>query len=290
MPFWVLYRLSDCLYLIIYYTVGYRKKVVMHNLAIAFPEKTIKERVTIAQKFYKNFCDYIVESIKLISLSDREFDKRCKGDFSIIDELARKGKNIQIHGGHQFNFEYFNLVAARNIHEIPFVGVYMPITNKFFNKIIYKIRSRYGTVLIAKPVFKTYYRQLLRERYVMMLGADQNPGYINIQYWMNFFGKPAPFVIGPDKGAVKNNLAVVFLQCKKPKRGYYVYECTEITENAGDFKKGELTLLYRDFLERIIKDDPANYLWTHKRWKYEFKEEYQKQWIDKAEPYHGTGS
>jgi KDO2-lipid IV(A) lauroyltransferase len=277
----MLYFISDGLYFLAYYVVGYRKKVVMHNLSIAFPEKTLLERKRIAKGFYKNFCDYIVESIKLLSMNDRVFDKVCKGDFSIVDKLAREGKNIQIHGGHQFNFEYCNLVTARNTHEIPFVGVYMPITNKLFNKVIYKIRARYGTELISRHDFKKYYRALLKRRYVMTLGADQNPGYVNIQYWLNFFGKPAPFVTGPEKGAVANNLAVVFIQSKKVKRGHYVYECVEVTANAAETKKGELTLLYRDFLEKIIREEPSNYLWSHKRWKYEFKEEYHKQWIDK---------
>ena len=278
--FFILYFIADGLYLITYYIIGYRKKVVMDNLAVAFPEKTISERRKIAKGFYRNFCDYIIESIKLISMSDKEFDKRCKADFSLVDRLAREGKNVQIHGGHQFNWEYCNLVTAKNTHEIPFVGVYMPITNKLFNKIIYKIRTRYGTVLIAKPEFKKYYRSLLKQRYVITLGADQNPGYVKIQYWLNFFGKPVPFVVGPDKGAVQHNLAVVFLQSKKPKRGYYVYECTEVTTNAAECSKGELTRLYRNFLEKIIREQPANYLWSHKRWKYPYKDEYKDQWID----------
>jgi KDO2-lipid IV(A) lauroyltransferase len=280
LPFFVLYRFSDGLYFIMCYVIRYRKSVVMGNLAIAFPQKTIQERKKIAKGFYRNFCDYIIESIKLLSMSDKQFDRRVKGDFSIVDKLAREGKNIQIHGGHQFNFEYCNLVTARNTHEIPFVGVYMPITNKFFDKVIYKVRSRYGTQLISRHDFKKNYRALLKQRYVMTLGADQNPGFVNIQYWLNFFGKKAPFVMGPDKGAVTHNLAVVFLQSKKPKRGYYVYECTEVVTNACECSKGELTLLYRDFLEKVIREEPSNYLWSHKRWKHEYKDEYKDQWID----------
>ncbi|HTB99126.1 MAG TPA: hypothetical protein VK705_00445 [Ferruginibacter sp.] len=281
LPFFILYFFSNGLCFIIHRVIRYRKSVVMANLTIAFPEKTIAERKKIAAGFYQNFCDYIVESIKLLSMSDRQFDKRVKGDFSIVDRLAREGKNVQIHGGHQFNFEYCNLVTARHTHEIPFVGVYMPITNKFFDKVIYKVRARYGTTLISKPDFKKNYRALLKQRYVITLGADQNPGHVAIQYWLNFFGKAAPFVMGPDKGAVTHNLAVVFLQSKKPKRGYYVYECTEVVTNAAECGKGELTLLYRDYLEKIIREDPSNYLWSHKRWKHEFKEEYKGQWIDK---------
>ncbi|MBI3882787.1 MAG: lysophospholipid acyltransferase family protein [Sphingobacteriales bacterium] len=280
LPFAFLYLISDGLYVISYYILGYRKKVVMNNLNIAFPEKTKKERVRIAKKFYKNFCDNIVESIKLLSMSDAMFDERVNGDFSLVDKLAGEGKNVQLHIGHQFNWEYCNLVIARNTHVIPFVGVYGPITNKAFNKIIYDIRAKYGTVMIAKPDFAKQYRTFLTQRYVLALGADQNPVNPGIHYWMNFFSKPVAFITGPAKSAVKNNLAVVFLRSRKVKRGYYVYECTEVTSNAAAYTPEKLTIMYRDYLVKTIREEPDNYLWSHKRWKYEYKDECKKNWID----------
>src|SRR5438552_1474349 len=115
LPFSILYLLSDFVYILMYYVFGYRKTVVMGNLAIAFPEKSLTEREVIASAFYKNLVDTFIETIKLLSMSDAEFAKRCTGDFSLINDIAARGKSIQLMAGHQFNWEFANLVCSRNI-------------------------------------------------------------------------------------------------------------------------------------------------------------------------------
>ncbi len=147
LPFRILYFFSDAFYGLIYYVIGYRKKVVMGNLLIAFPEKTEKERKQIAKKFFHNLVDYFFESIKLITLSDKEFYKRCSGNFDEINRLAETGTNIQLHSGHQFNWEYANRIYSQKL-SIPFVLVYMPVTSNIMDRIFKKIRSKHGTILI----------------------------------------------------------------------------------------------------------------------------------------------
>ena len=134
LPFTVLYFFSDGIYFILYYVFGYRKAIVMSNLKIAFPDKSEEERKKIAKQFYHNLTDTFMEIIKLISMSDKTFDKRCKGDFLIINDLIKKGKNIQLHAGHQFNWEFANLLFSRHIR-IPFIGVVANVENKIFNRI-----------------------------------------------------------------------------------------------------------------------------------------------------------
>ena len=123
LPQFVLYRISDLVYLLLYYVIGYRRKVVSGNLAIAFPEKTQEERTRIAKQFYKNFVDTFIETIKLLSLSDAAFDRRCRGDFEAIHAITEKGGNVLFIGMHQFNWEYVNLFIGRHM-KIPFLGVY----------------------------------------------------------------------------------------------------------------------------------------------------------------------
>jgi KDO2-lipid IV(A) lauroyltransferase len=117
---------------------------------------------------------------------------------------------------------------------------------------------------------------------MMGLAADQNPSSAASGYWLNFFGRPVPFVTGPEKGAIKNNAAVVYVGFKKIKRGCYHFETTLLTEQSAATKTGELTGLYRDILEKTIKEDPANYLWSHRRFKFEWKNEYKDSWVDNA--------
>ena len=283
LPFFILYRISDFAFFIIYYLVGYRKDVVFKNLEIAFPEKTAEEKKIIAKKFYRNLTDTFIETIKLLSISDKEFNKRAIMNLDACNALAAKGRNLQFSCGHQMNWEYGNWVMSQNI-SVPWVGVYMKINNKALDKLFFKLRSRKGTVLVAAQEFKSRMHQVFANAYSLGLAADQNPGVPQTAYWLYFFGKAAPFVPGPDRGAIKNNAVVVFTKFIKTKRGFYEFVPTIITENGNELKEGELTLLYRDYLEATIRESPDNYLWSHRRWKWEYKAEYKGRWIDRVGP------
>lgn len=245
----------------------------MQNLAIAFPEKSFEERKRIAKQFYKNLIDTFVESIKFISISEKQLINRSSCDFELINELIAKGRNVHIMAGHQFNWEFANLLYARSL-SIPFVGVYMPISNKSIDRTFQTFRRKYGTILISKDDFKSKMHDVFSSQYVLALAADQNPGLPSNAYWMNFFGRPVPFIKGPSKGAVKYNTAIVYIGFKKIKRGHYHFSATLLAENGAEHTPEHLTELYRDALEDTIRKDPANYLWSHRRWRWEWKEEY----------------
>lgn len=245
----------------------------MSNLLIAFPEKSLEERKKIAKKFYLNFTDTFIETIKMISISKKEVLKRGDCEFEYINELIDKGYNIHILAGHQFNWEFANLIYSMKL-KIPFVGLYAPIGSKILDRIFYKMRSRYGTILISTKEFTRKMHNVFTEQYILGLAADQNPSNPANGFWMNFFGKPAPFVKGPGKGAVKNNTAVVYVAFEKTGRGHYKFRVIPITEVGSDHTPEELTSIYRTHLENTIREDPSNYLWSHRRWRHEWKEEY----------------
>ena len=279
LPFFILYLISDLIAFLLYHVIRYRKTVVMSNLAIAFPDKSTEERIKIAKRFYQYFTDTFIESLKFISISKKELLKRVTGSFDLINSLIDKGDNINLMAGHQFNWEYANLLYSINL-KISFVGIYMPVENKIFNKIFLDVRSRYGTILISAPDFKNKMHDVFKKQYLLGLAADQNPGNPSSAYWLLFFGRPTPFAAGPEKGAIKNNAAVVYVGFNKIKRGHYNFTTTLLTEQSATTKTGELTCLYRDILEKTIKQDPANYLWSHRRFKFEWKEEYKNLWVD----------
>lgn len=279
LPFFILYLISDFVYVLLYHVFGYRKEVVMYNLSIAFPEKSIEERKKIAKKFYKNLVDTFTETIKMVSMSEKEFAKRCTVEIEKVNALGAKGLSIQLHSGHQMNWEYGNWVYARALNT-PWIGIYQPISNKAVNKIFYDFRAKFKTILVSTREFRTTMHRLFKTQYSIGLAADQNasPGS---GYWMYFFSKPVPFITGPDKGARRNNTAVVFTNFIKVKRGYYHFETRVIAESANHFKDGELTKLYRDFLEDIIRQHPDNYLWTHRRYRHEYiPAEHEHLWND----------
>jgi len=283
LPFFILYRVSDFFYFIVYYVAGYRKQVVFANLDIAFPTKSKKEKEAIAKKFYKNLIDTFIESIKLISITQEAFNKRSYIDFTEVNELIRQGKNIQIHSGHQMNWEYGHWSITEQIR-IPWIGIYNRLKNKTMERIFFKIRNKGTTVLIPGQEFKNRVHSIFKEQYALGLVADQNPGKPAGAYWLNFFNRPVPFPTGPDKGARRNDTAVVFVRSIKLKRGYYRYEAEVATPHGGQLEEGKLTLLYRDYLEKTIIDNPDNYLWSHRRWKWDYKPEYKNRWIDTSPP------
>ncbi len=269
LPWRILYIISDFFYAITYYVIGYRKQVTLANLALAFPEKTEKERIRIAKDFYHKFIDTFIETIKLLSVSRKEFDKRCTGNFEVINDLYASGQSVQMLPGHFFNWEFLDLGLSANI-QYPFLAVYVPPKGKGFNQLILKLRQRYGGLLIPATAFAQTFKQLSLKQYALMLIADQNPSNPNQAYWLPFFGKMAPFVTGPEKGGKKMNTAFVFVNFYATKRGYYTIECELCTTTPNDLPEGEITKRFVQFLEKSIQKNPANYLWSHRRWKWEY--------------------
>ncbi len=273
LPLRVLYWLSDVFYWIIYYAVGYRKQVVLRNLAIAFPEKTVAERKQIAKKFYRNFTDFFVETVKLFSAGDGFINKHFAADFSVFEQFWKQGKKCQVHLGHNFNWELGYHAIALHIHQKA-LGVYMPMKSKVFERIFLKLRSQRGGVLLPATSIRSALMPFRHEPYVLLLVADQSPATPKSGIWTSFFGKPTPFVTGPENGARIGNLPVVFSYLTKTRRGYYEGHFVVATENAAALTKGELTKKYAAFLEEKMKAQPEIWLWTHKRWKWDWQPEY----------------
>jgi Kdo2-lipid IVA lauroyltransferase/acyltransferase len=283
LPFFVLYGLSNCIAFLLNHVIKYRKAVVLHNLSIAFPEKTEKERKKIASKFYLYFTDTFIETLKMLSLSNERILRRVSGNCEILKPYIAQGKNINLMAGHQFNWEFGNHYYRLNL-DVPFVGIYMPLGNQTINEAIKKMRGKNGTILIGANEFKNKMHSVFNKHYMMGLAADQNPGVPQTAYWVNFFNRPTPFITGPEKGALKNDAVVAYVQMVRKKRGHYGFEVSILSDSSANTSTGELTVLYKNAVEKAIKNDPPNYLWSHKRFKYDWKPEYAAQWVDGALP------
>jgi KDO2-lipid IV(A) lauroyltransferase len=206
----------------------------------------------------------------MLSVSDKTYDERFSSNVEVLNDLYTSGQNVQIMAGHFFNWEFANWGVAK-YSKYPFIAVFMPLSNKAFNKLIYDLRARYGSILIPATNFRSQFHKYANQgAYAMALAADQNPGNPLQAFWVPFFGRLTPFVKGPEKGAKLNNTAQVFVHFYRIKRGYYHSEYEVMTTTPNDFKEGELTALYVKVLEEKIKLHPSNYLWSHRRWKYNY--------------------
>lgn len=283
LPLFILYGIADLAFFILYHLLGYRTKVVMANLQTAFPDKSDDERKKIARDFYKNLTQTFVETLKMLSISGKAFDKMYSLDLSAVNELADHGKRIQVHSGHQMNWELANLAFAKNAGS-RWVAIYLRQKSVVMDKLLLAIRSRFGGTFISAQGFQNDFKKLTDSNYMLALIVDQNPSRPERSYWLNFFNRPAPFNAQPEKSAMRNKASVVFVNFVKIKRGKYRFEPVVVTENAGTMASGELTRLYRDFLENSIRQQPANYLWSHRRWKAEYHPSYSRRWIDESDP------
>lgn len=272
LPWRVLYFISDGIYLLLYYVIGYRKKVVMDNLAIAFPQKLIEERVKIAKEFYHDFADSFIEIIKLISISKQNFRKRISSNAEVLNALYNTGQSVNIVSAHFFNWEFANL-AISSESLFPFIAVYMPVDNKVFNKLTYNIRKKFGALMVAATNFRNEFLQHAKKKYALGLVADQSPGNTHAAYWIPFFNKLTAFVKGPEKTARLNNSPVLFLHFYKVKRGYYKLDYTLVTTQPKTYANGQLTKQLVQLTEDAILKKPSNYLWSHRRWKHEYNSE-----------------
>jgi KDO2-lipid IV(A) lauroyltransferase len=269
-PFPLIYLLSDGVAFFLRRVLKYRLTVVNQNLLIAFPNKSNKERKQIAKEFYQKFTDSFFETIKLISMSDKSFTKRFTSNVEVLNELYATGQNVQLMAGHFFNWEFANWGVAK-YGKYPLIAVYMPLSNTFFDRLILDTRKRHGSIMISATNFKNqFHKYATSGQYAMALAADQNPGNPKSAYWVPFFGHLTPFVKGPEKGAKLNNTAQVFIHFYSTKRGYYHAQFEVMTTAPNYFKDGQLTALYVKVLEEKIKQFPANYLWSHRRWRYPY--------------------
>ena len=284
LPIRVLYVLSDFIYLFVYRVFGYRKKVVFDNLKRAFAEKTNKERELIAQKFYSNLIDSFIETIKLLSASKSFLNKRITANWEVLEPLYKSGRSCQMHLGHTFNWEWGHHVLAMHT-PYNILVVYMPLSNKNFERLMYNLRTRHGNTFISPGEMSEAMKTHKNSQYLLGLVADQSPGGLHSAYWTNFFNIPTAFVSGPEKGARAVNIPVVFSSITKSKRGYYHAYLEIACNDPSTLKEGDLTLMYAAFMERTIINNPEMWLWSHRRWKHAWNEQFRDNWIGSEVPF-----
>jgi KDO2-lipid IV(A) lauroyltransferase len=268
LPYWVLFLISDILYYLIYYLIGFRKNVVFQNLTNSFPDKSSDDIKQLAKKFYRHFCDLIVESVKLFSISEQEIIRRSKfKNPELLNHYYDQGKSIILVAGHYGNWENF----AKNCdlqmkHQA--VGIYQPLTNTFMEKKFSASRSLYGVILLPKRQVKQYFTENKHLLKCVIFGADQSPsGRTKRVHWMTFLNQDTAVMFGTEKYAKEYNYPVIFAGVNKIKRGIYEIWFELLEENPPDTPHGEITEKHTRRLEQQILAQPEYYLWTHKRWK-----------------------
>jgi KDO2-lipid IV(A) lauroyltransferase len=270
LPLRIHYMLSDLLYLIIYRLIHYRVAVVRKNIQESFPEKDADEQLAIERGFYHWFCDYLAESVKLLTMSRSQMRRRMvfKGT-DVVDEVVRSGQSCAVYLGHYCNWEWITSLPLWVTPEAQCGQIYHVLENQEFDKLFLKLRQRWGAVCI--PMAETLrrliqYRQANQPVVIGYIG-DQVPFWNNIHHWCQFLNHDTPVLTGTERLARQTGQAAFYLDVRRLRRGYYEAEFKLITREPKQLAEFELTDIYFRMLEESIRRDPACYLWSHNRWK-----------------------
>ena len=269
LPFRLLYFLSDGFYVLLYYIIGYRKKVVTNNLKLAFPEKTNQEISLIRKRFYHHLCDMMFEAIKSITISEAEMQKRYV--FTNVEEihkLEKENRSIVLFMGHYASWEWIFILQTHVNHKG--YAVYKRLSNKYFDALVKRIRAKYNSHLITtKETFSILIKA--KENNELTFNGfvfDQSPKLNKAVYWQEFMGIEVPVHVGAEILAKRLDMVTLFLKVKKVKRGHYEATFLDINRNTKDYADFELTDLALKRVEEQINEAPEYYFWTHKRWKH----------------------
>ena len=271
LPFSILYVLSDFTYLIVYYLIGYRKNVVRENLKRSFPDKTDSELLVTEKKFYHHLCDLLFESMKMATISKEEMSRRMKIlNYEPLLKHYDENKSVLLITSHYGNWEWTSSFSMYLPADKPMYQVYKQLKNKFFDRLIYNLRIRFGSVNVEVNELFDVLSSLKQQGKMGMIGliSDQSPSRKGIKYQSQFLNQRTPVITGTEIIAKKYDFPVYFVQIRRVKRGYYTCNPVPICLHPQESGKFEITEKYIRLLEQEIMAEPAYWLWSHRRWKF----------------------
>jgi len=272
LPFRALYFLSDLLYPLIYYVIGYRKKVVRDNLALVFPDKTAQQRLSIEKKFFRHMCDMFLEMIKTMGITTKQAEERYVfTNIEVFHELENQGRNTLLMLAHYASWEWVFSLNTKIVSKG--YAIYLKIQNAYFDKLVRDIRSKFGTTLIVTNESRKLAKQAKVSGELFCLGivSDQSPMMSRARHWTEFMDVKVPVHIGAEEMAKEHNLVPLYLKVEKVKRGYYKATFKKLCDNPNDLSDYAVTDMFLRETEKSIKETPEFYFWTHKRWKHRNK-------------------
>lgn len=268
LPFWALYVLSDILYYILYYLVGYRRKVVAENLTNSFPKKSKEDLMKIEKMFYRSFADLIVENLKMASISAEESKKRLTIlNKEVVLDYLEKGQPVILVTAHYANWE-LGIHALSLLSSHPSLIIYKPLNNTVFGTVYNKIRSRFGALMVPMRQTLRKIMEFQDQAHASVFLADQTPARRESKHFISFLNQPTLMFLGIEKIAKKLNYPVIYSHIDRTKRGYYTCEFTTLVTNPSTCSENQITDIHSTFLEKIIQEKPELWLWSHKRWKH----------------------
>ncbi|REJ80859.1 MAG: lipid A biosynthesis acyltransferase [Bacteroidetes bacterium] len=268
LPFRLMYLLSDFTFFILFYITPYRKKVVMSNLRNSFPEKTEAELKVIMKRFYRHFCDLIFESLKTFTASQNDLLKRVTlENTSLLEEFYKKNKSLILATGHYGNWEWPAITLPYHSSHLA-TGIYQRLSNQFFDQKLRKTRAKFGMKLMSTREVADFFEAHRNDLCTYGFINDQSPSDPKRGHWMKFLNQDTCVFTGVEKYAQKYDYPVLYGRIVKLKRGHYKLSYELVSDEPRTASPNEITEKCARINEELIRQDPAFWLWTHRRWKH----------------------
>lgn len=270
LPFRVHYIISDCLFFFVFYVFHYRRRTAWLNIVTSFPERDDEEQEEIERNFYRWFCDYFVETVKLLTISESELKRRMvfKGT-ELVDKCVEEGQSCAVYLGHYCNWEWITSLPFWVSSKAECGQIYHPLENSVSDRLFLALRQRMGAICISMNDVLRKVVDDKRHGRTTVVGyiSDQVPHWKNIHHWCDFLHHDTPVLTGTERLARRFNQAVFYLDVQRVRRGYYQAEFKLITREPQKMEEYQITDSYFSMLEQTIRQQPAYWLWTHNRWK-----------------------
>ncbi len=269
LPFPLLYLLSDIISFFLFHFTGYRRAMIRKNILLSFPNKSEIERLKIERSFYTNMCDVFLEMFKSISISLKTINNRFKiNNIDLLTQFPKNKRSVIIMCGHYASYEWILFLGKK--FESYTYGIYTPLSNIYFDNLVKRIREKHDAFLISRYHILETIKEHNKKNHTAVYGfaADQSPYPSEKTYWRLFMGNKVPVFTGAERIARDFDMAVVYADIKRVKRGYYEVDFKLISDYPRKTKENEITDLFFNMLEKTIKIDPSQYLWSHNRFKY----------------------
>ena len=269
LSFYLLMPLYYILFLIGYYLVGYRKKVVYNNIRNSFPEKTEDEIRRIQKGFYKHFFQFLIEYIKLIKGDENFFKSNVDiSGWEKIDKDISNGQHVVIAMGHHGNWEYAAIYLSKLLNST-MTGIYKQISNKDYERLILETRGKFGLKLFEMKMAPREIIKMRKFPAAHLFIMDQSPMRSQSDKWITFLNQDTLVYEGVEKISCMLEAKVYWLSMRKNKIGSYSIKLSNIIDDAKNIEDGRIIEECYENLERDIQSQPETWLWSHKRWKHQ---------------------